>query len=137
MTEAEIPVKALSAKAKEYGVSMTVLLTAIFLCAIHEKMTKRQEEKPVVLMVPVNLRKYFPSDSLLNFFSWIEPGYKFGDKEDTLKEVVAKTAGIQEPLHFGRGKVLREGCDGNFFQHGNHPYAGRICTLHSAVRRIY
>ena len=94
VTEAEIPVKALSAKAKEYGVSMTVLLTAIFLCAIHEKMTKRQEEKPVVLMVPVNLRKYFPSDSLLNFFSWIEPGYKFGDKEDTLKDVVAKTAEI-------------------------------------------
>lgn len=88
VTEAEIPVKELHEKAKEYEVSMTVLLTAVFLMAIHEKMTKRQEEKPVVLMVPVNLRKYFPSDSLLNFFSWIEPGYKFGQDDDSLKKVV-------------------------------------------------
>lgn len=88
VTEAEIPVKELRAKAKEYGVSMTVLLTAVFLMAIHGKMTKRQEEKPVILMVPVNLRKYFPSDSLLNFFSWIEPGYKFGQGDDSFEKVV-------------------------------------------------
>lgn len=102
VTEGEVPVQALSAKAKEYGVSMTVLLTAIFFCAIHEKMTKRQEDKPVVLMVPVNLRKYFPSDSLLNFFSWIEPRYKFGDGEDSLAEVVRKTA------EFFRSELTKE-----------------------------
>lgn len=94
VTEAEIPVKELSAKAKEYGVSMTILLTAVFLCAIHERMTKRQEEKPVVLMVPVNLRKFFPSDSLLNFFSWIEPGYKFGEGSDSLSDVVKHVAEV-------------------------------------------
>ena len=89
-TEAEIPVDALSKKAKEYGVSMTVFLTAVFLCAIHGKMSRRQEEKPVVLMVPVNLRKFFPSNSMLNFFSWIEPGYQFGQGQDDFGQVVER-----------------------------------------------
>ena len=54
-TEAEIPVEELRHQAKTYGVSMTVFLTAVYLCAIHRTMTRRQESKPVVLMVPVNL----------------------------------------------------------------------------------
>ena len=89
ITEAEISVKDLHAKAKEYGVSMTVYLTTVFLCAIHEKMTLRQEEKPVILMVPVNLRKFFPTNSMLNFFSWIEAGHQFGQGRDDFKSVMA------------------------------------------------
>ena len=51
-------------------------------------MNKTQEKKPVVLMVPVNLRKIFPSDSMLNFFSYIEPGYQFGAAEDDFDSVL-------------------------------------------------
>lgn len=76
-TEAEIPVEELKRQAKTYGVSMTVFLTAVYLCAIHRTMTRRQESKPVVLMVPVNLRNFFPTNTMLNFFNWIEPGYHF------------------------------------------------------------
>ena len=75
-------------KAREYQVSISVLLTAVFLCAIHREMGPRQQRYPVVLMVPVNLRKYFPSASMLNFFSWINPGYLFTDEEDHFKEVL-------------------------------------------------
>ena len=48
---------------------MTVFLTALFMMAINEEMSKMQKKKPVVLMVPVNLRKFFPSLSMLNFFN--------------------------------------------------------------------
>ena len=41
-------------------------------------------------MVPVNLRKFFPSDSMLNFFSWIESGYHFGEKAGTFEEILAQ-----------------------------------------------
>jgi len=52
-------------------------------------MTRRQESKPVVLMVPVNLRNFFPTNTMLNFFNWIEPGYHFqGEREFT--DVVQK-----------------------------------------------
>ena len=87
-TEAEIPVSDLKVKAKEYGVSMTVFLTAVYLCAVHRTMTRRQEEKPVILMVPVNLRQFFPINTMLNFFNWIEPGYQFKDGKEEFEEVL-------------------------------------------------
>ena len=86
--EATAPVSEILAVSRKYEVSVTVLLTAVLLCAIHREMTKMQEKRPVVLMVPVNLRKIFPSDSMLNFFSYIEPGYRFGEGEDSFDQVL-------------------------------------------------
>ena len=86
--EGRVSCQALLKKAKEYGVSMTVFLTAVFLCAIREEMSKRQLKKPVSLMVPVNLRKYFPSASMLNFFGWIEPYYRFSQEDYKFDDVV-------------------------------------------------
>lgn len=90
ITEAEVSTKELLKKAKEYGVSLTIYLTAVFMCAIHRSMSMRHEGKKIVLMIPVNLRKFFPSDSMLNFFSWIEPEYKFGEESSALADVIAK-----------------------------------------------
>lgn len=39
-------------------------------------------------MIPVNLRNYFPSQSMTNFFGWIEVGYTFSDTT-TFEEVLA------------------------------------------------
>lgn len=88
ITEAVLSVKAVLQKARELKVSMTVFLTAVYLCAIHREMSRHQEKKPVVLMIPVNLRNFFPSKSMLNFFGWIEPGYQF-QGEDTFEDVLA------------------------------------------------
>ena len=79
ITEIGIPVKEIHAKAKSYGVSITVLLTAMMLCAIHEEVPRSRQNRPVALMIPVNLRNYFPSQSMANFFGWIEVGYTFTD----------------------------------------------------------
>lgn len=86
--EASMSVKELLGIAREKKVSMSVLLTAAFICAIHEEMSRMQEKKPVILMVPVNLRKIFPSDSMLNFFGYIEPGYQFGEGKDSFEDVL-------------------------------------------------
>ncbi|MBU9746023.1 hypothetical protein KTH81_19565 [Lachnospiraceae bacterium ASD3451] len=88
ITEATLSVKDVLSKAREYNVSITVYLTAVFLCAIHEEMNRFQEHKPVALMVPLNLRKFFPSDSMLNFFGWIEPYYRFGPGHSSFGDVV-------------------------------------------------
>lgn len=87
--EATLSTAELLSKSREYGVSMTVLLTAVFLCSIEREMTLRQKANPVALMVPVNLRKFFPSASMMNFFGWIEPFYKFGSESADLKDVIA------------------------------------------------
>ena len=88
INEASMSVKELLGIAREKKVSMSVLLTAAFICAIHEEMSRMQEKKPVILMVPVNLRKIFPSDSMLNFFGYIEPGYQFGGGKDSFEDVL-------------------------------------------------
>lgn len=89
--ESILSVRRVLARSRELGVSMTVFLTTVYLMAIHEEMSKIHERYPVKLMVPVNLRKFFPSDSMLNFFNWIEPGHTFGNGIDSFEEVLAET----------------------------------------------
>lgn len=89
--ETTASVKELLEVSRKHGVSMSVFLTAAMICAIHEEQSKIQEKKPVILMVPVNLRKIFPSDSMLNFFSYIEPGYRFGEGKDSFDDVLEAT----------------------------------------------
>ncbi len=87
--EGVVDTKSILAKAKEHKVSLTVFLTAVFIYAIHQEMSMRQEKKPVVMMVPVNLRNFFPSQSMTNFFGYIDPGYQFDQsKEHTLEDVI-------------------------------------------------
>ena len=88
ITEVVLPVKELHDRAKEYGVSITVLVTAMFLCAIHKEIPKSRQKRPIALMVPVNLRNYFPSQSMGNFFGWIEVGHVFSDNT-TFHEVLS------------------------------------------------
>ena len=86
ITEVILNVKEILAKARSYGVSITILLTAMLLCSIQEEIPRNRQKKPVTLMIPVNLRNYFPSQSMGNFFGWIEVGYVF--EEDTSFEKV-------------------------------------------------
>ena len=60
----------------------------MMLCSIREEIPKNQQKRPVALMIPVNLRNYFPSQSMTNFFGWIEVGYTFSDTT-TFEEVLA------------------------------------------------
>ena len=86
ITEVILNVKETLGKARSYGVSITILLTAMLLCSIQEEIPRNRQKKPVTLMIPVNLRNYFPSQSMGNFFGWIEVGYVF--EEDTSFEEV-------------------------------------------------
>lgn len=88
ITEGVMSAKAVLEKAKEYHVTMTVFLTAILLCSIEKEMTVRQRKKPVSLMIPVNLRNYYPSNSARNFFGWIDIGYYFLEQSDRFEDVV-------------------------------------------------
>lgn len=91
LVEGCVSARTLVEKAREYGVSVTVLLTAVFFCAVHREMSPRKMRYPVVLMVPVNLRNFFPSDSVLNFFGWIEPGYCFEEQGTEFEKVLIRT----------------------------------------------
>lgn len=72
-------------KAHEYSTTVTEFLTAAMMQAIlrlqAEKVPRRSRRKPVKVLVPVNLRKLFPSQTMRNFALFITPELdpKLGD----------------------------------------------------------
>lgn len=65
---------AILAKAKEYNVSLTEFICAVYFDSILDLIKKNQYKKrPIVLNVPVNLRKMLPSKTMRNFFVSITP----------------------------------------------------------------
>lgn len=75
-------------QARARGATLTELLAAAMICAIHAGMTLREERRPVVITVPVNLRKYFYSESARNFFSVVNIGYRFGGADASFDAVL-------------------------------------------------
>lgn len=88
--EGRMPLDQALSCARDRGVTLTELMTAVFLCAIHEGMRVRDCRKPVVISVPVNLRNYFPSESARNFFATVNIGYNFSKGEDSLEAVLTE-----------------------------------------------
>ncbi len=87
--EGRMSLKALLDCCHARGVTLTVLLTAVLIRAIHEGMPLRRQDRPVVITIPVNLRNYFPSESTRNFFTVVNVSYDFSRQEDSLEAVTA------------------------------------------------
>jgi NRPS condensation-like uncharacterized protein len=73
----QLPVDVLRRKAKEQGVTVTTCLCAAMMLAIEDiqmrKQPDRRRQKPVKVLLPVNLRKLFPSRTLRNFVLYVTP----------------------------------------------------------------
>ena len=84
-----VSVEALKKKAKEYNVSITIFLTAVYiqcLLKIQEKTSRRK--RPIVINVPVNMRSFFPSDTMRNFFVSITPSIDARLGEYEFEEII-------------------------------------------------
>lgn len=67
-----INLEQLKNKAKENDVTITQYLTAVLINSIYNSKYKKQNgKKPIKVCVPVDLRKYFKSETVSNFFSYI------------------------------------------------------------------
>ncbi len=73
---------------KEYNCSITEFLVSVLIESILKQMTEREKEKPVFIMVPVNLRNTFPTYTTRNFFCTMEVKYKYNEK-DTLNDIIS------------------------------------------------
>lgn len=73
---------------KKYGTTVTVYLTSILMKSIASTMSLKDKKRPVVVRVPVNLRKYFKSNTARNFFSTIAVSYLFTEDNDSLEEII-------------------------------------------------
>ena len=67
-----IDLEGLKKEAKKYGATITQYLTAVLMyCIYQENYLKNKGKKPIKICIPVNLKKYFSSKTMSNFFSYI------------------------------------------------------------------
>ncbi len=67
-----IDLEGLKKESKKHGATITQYLTAVLLnCIYQENYVKNKGKKPIKICIPVNLKKYFPSKTMSNFFSYI------------------------------------------------------------------
>lgn len=73
----QLSVDAVLKKAHEYGVSLTVFMGAVIMQALQRLQAEREPEirrrKPIKILIPVNLRRLFPSQTLRNFAMYVTP----------------------------------------------------------------
>lgn len=91
-----------SKAAKSKGLTVTAYLTSAFIVAtsrIQEQRVRRESKyKPIKILIPVNLRKLFPSKTLRNFVMFASPGIdpKLGKFEfDEICEIVKNQMKLQ------------------------------------------
>lgn len=75
-------------QAHKYNTTLTVFIAALFIASIYQDMPMRKRRYPVVLSIPVNLRQFFKSETVRNFFSTINVGYRLKDKDLDLGEII-------------------------------------------------
>ena len=75
---------------KEKEVTVTQYLTAVLIYSIYEeKYKKGYSKKPIKICIPVNLKKYFNSITLSNFFSYITlEAWIKKDRLDTFEKIL-------------------------------------------------
>ena len=77
--------------AKEHGVSITNLITAAMMQAVVDIQEKQfphtKKRKPVRILIPVNLRKIFPSKTLRNFVLYFTPEIHPGMGDYTFDDI--------------------------------------------------
>ncbi|UWG95834.1 hypothetical protein LPY66_13025 [Dehalobacter sp. DCM] len=85
--------------AHQYDTTLSVFFTALFLYSIYQIMPVREQQRRIVLSVPINLRKYFVSVTARNFFSTMNIAYDFrGSKIELIDVIKSVKAQFQREL---------------------------------------
>lgn len=83
------PVDQLKAAAKKYGVTINQYLVGMFVYCIYKEYLKEQPSKiPISCCVPVNLRPYYDSHTMKNFFAMVSANFKPEKEQYSLVEVM-------------------------------------------------
>jgi NRPS condensation-like uncharacterized protein len=88
--EGHVSLAALLKKTHESNATLSEFLTAVLIYSIHEGMKLRDETRPVSIAVPVNLRKYFTTLSVRNFFSIVNVSHNFSVQEKDFDGVLSQ-----------------------------------------------
>ncbi len=83
-----MPVKPVLGLAKEMNVSLTMYTTALYMLAAYLAKENKNEETTITTSIPINLRQFYPSLSMRNFFSTTTVFYTFkAGVEPTIQDI--------------------------------------------------
>ena len=85
-----INLEQLKTECKKYEATITQYLTAVLMYSVYnENYIKNKGKKPIKICIPVNLKKYFASKTISNFFSYITLVGKVNEeKMDTFEKML-------------------------------------------------
>ena len=87
-----LPLADVLGASRRYGVSMTALLSAVMASSVMEvqKISYSGKKRPVRIMVPIDLRRIFPSQTLRNFILYALPTMEPEESDLSLQELAEK-----------------------------------------------
>lgn len=86
--EGHVNVKKVLDLAHKNNVTLTVLIISVLIYSFKDVLSDKDFNKSVIIDVPVDLRNYFNSKSVRNFFTLTHVSYKFKSREDTLQDIM-------------------------------------------------
>lgn len=86
----QVPINQILDTSRSYGVSVTALISTVMASSIMELQHNRSSgrKKPVRIMVPVDLRRMFPSKTLRNFILYVLPTLEPEDQKKPLSSLL-------------------------------------------------
>lgn len=88
--EYHLPARKVLDLARSYEVSVTSLVLAAVVLAIRSEMPRRSRHRAIRMNVPVDLRQYFESKTVKNFFGLAFVSYVPGDEDESIEKVAAQ-----------------------------------------------
>lgn len=89
VTQGILPTHEVVALAKAAGATVTVYLTSLLIFSIYQNNYKYyRENKPIAVSVPINLRSFFHSSTIRNFFSFITVAVNFFEHDYSFDELL-------------------------------------------------
>lgn len=90
---AELDAKQTLALARSYNVTLTEFMVSVMIKSFIELQAERvppKKRRPVKVLVPTNLRRMFPSETLRNFVLYVTPGIDTRLGELTLEQIISE-----------------------------------------------
>jgi NRPS condensation-like uncharacterized protein len=88
-----VDIKALKTASKSYGVSLTKYLTAALIWTIYQEyLDKEPCEYPIGISIPINLRAFFSSETMANFFAVTLIDFLSKGNNHTFEEVLRRVS---------------------------------------------
>ena len=116
-----INLEQLKNETKKHNVTITQYLTVVLIYSIYnENYIKGKSNKPIKVCIPVNLKKYFPSKTISNFFSYITLSCKTKRKELYTFDKIIEFVKQEFATQLTEQEVIKT--MSNNVKLGNHPF---------------